>query len=1562
MSFRRDDDDLDREDDEILDDEDEENEDDEQLGSRLGRRPEVRPFSSMGSGAGGAAERDSTQLPGSRPSSYQSRYGSGSGSSGSSSANPFSNPASSSGSRFGPPANPASRPAPPGGVIGARRDDDDEDDPDEKKPERPAAAASAGSPLRSAPPPGGSSPASSGGVGSFRSPSPAGGSSPASSGGAGGLRSSPPSAGGSSPASSGGAGGLRSAPPPGGSSPASSGGVGSFRSSPQSGSSTPAFTSSAAGGSKPAEGKDAKPAESKSGIGGLLGGVRDKVPLGKGGGDKAPAKSGEKSGSGGGLFGSVRDKVPLGKGGGDKAPAKAPAAKSGGGGGPLGGITQKLGGVTDKLPFGKGGDKAPAKPSASASSASASTAAGGRPPLGSRAAPTAAASAPAAKTPKKETPAGGVLARLPFFGRKDEKARPATTREKLERASKAPKLDEHGLTLDNKLDILGVVLVLGALALLFSSMSATKGQLTEAINTFLSQLLGSGAIAVPIIMFAAGTWLIIRHFGDEAPVIDPVRLGGVGLLYIGVLLLFQFLESFNPSYAGINLRNPDELRLQLDISYLLGRGGGWLGAELYYWLVTSWSEAGMVVFMLGIFVIGLMLLLRITAAELAIFVISIWRSFMDAQRRRAQTREARARLRAAELAAAVEARVTVSKPPVAELPAAQSPALPAAAGEMPEEPRPIPITMGGKTVTAFFEGAESAAASQPASPQPAAGSGPRSVAARLLGAVPVPALGRSAEPREAQPAASAAAKDLARSGGLPHPAGLLGGLLKRGDKDTKPETKPAETPAAAPALAAGPAPTSPATPAATASTLPVTAAEAQTPVVPAAVEPAASPTTAAPRLGDLLRPSERSSPFARPGQPAGSVTPTSPVSAQPQPLVDADDEADEDDEELTRLPASPAASSAPARPQGQSIWARPAAHPAAAPSGGTLEERRERLNALRSGQTAPVPSANPTATSGTPVTPEPKPAAPAAAPPQPHRPAASAVPVTPAPAPAATPRTPAVLSGESANGQHGASSAAPSASPSPAFARPAGPPSAPPARKRRDWKLPDYRSLLNTGSESDFDREHLLRQARMIEETLQSFGAPGRVVEVNTGPVITQFGVEPDYLVSRSGKKSRVKVGAIAQLDKDLQLALGAKSIRIEAPVPGKGYVGIEVPNEEASLVSLRDVMESEQFQKIKAKSPLAIALGQSVDGTPVSADLAGMPHLLVAGTTGSGKSVLVNAIIASLLLNNPPDRVKFIMVDPKRVELTGYNGIPHLVAPVVVDLERTVGVLKWVTREMDERYKQFSTAGARNIEDFNKHLPADREPMPYIVVIIDELADLMMLAPDETERVITRIAALARATGIHLVIATQRPSVDVVTGLIKANFPARIAFAVAGGVDSRVILDQPGAERLLGRGDMLYLSGTSPAPLRLQGVFVSDPEINNITRYWKRQNAEQPEPHIIRSLVVDDEAEDEDRRPQPVINTSYSQQAAFWDEGEDDEDDDMELSDRVKDERDELYDQAVEMVRRLNKASVSLLQRRLRIGYTRAARLIDMMEAEGIVGPAQEGSKPRDVLQSPPG
>ena len=509
-----------------------------------------------------------------------------------------------------------------------------------------------------------------------------------------------------------------------------------------------------------------------------------------------------------------------------------------------------------------------------------------------------------------------------------------------------------------------------------------------------------------------------------------------------------------------------------------------------------------------------------------------------------------------------------------------------------------------------------------------------------------------------------------------------------------------------------------------------------------------------------------------------------------------------------------------------------------------------------------------------------------------------------------------------------------------------------PAKPRIDWDAPDYRELLGSGTASDLDQAPLQVQAQIIEETLAAFGAPGRVVEINSGPVITQYGVEPSYLTAKTGKRSRVKVGAIAKLDKDLQLALGARSLRMEAPVPGKGYVGIEVPNPAAARVGLRDVMDSEAYQKID--SPLAIALGMSVDGQPIAADLTQMPHLLIAGTTGSGKSVCVNAIINSILVNNSPESVRFIMVDPKRVELTGYNGLPHLVAPVVVELERIIGVLRWVTTEMDERYKKFSRAGARHIIDYNSMLDPDLAAMPYIVVIIDELADLMMMAPDDTERAIARIAALARATGIHLIIATQRPSVDVVTGLIKANCPARIAFAVAGSVDSRVIIDQPGAERLLGKGDMLYLSGDAPAPLRVQGVHVSNDEINRIGRYWKLQGAGvegvKPIPLPPKSEPSGTPSGGESAPPSPDAGGS---QSAFWDMAPT-----PDTPGNANPDEDELYQTAVEMVRRLEKASISLLQRRLRIGYTRAARLVDMMEERGVVGPPKEGSsKPRDVL-----
>ena len=501
---------------------------------------------------------------------------------------------------------------------------------------------------------------------------------------------------------------------------------------------------------------------------------------------------------------------------------------------------------------------------------------------------------------------------------------------------------------------------------------------------------------------------------------------------------------------------------------------------------------------------------------------------------------------------------------------------------------------------------------------------------------------------------------------------------------------------------------------------------------------------------------------------------------------------------------------------------------------------------------------------------------------------------------------------------------------------PLGPVQPPAPGAAPTWTLPPIDQILDEGGEVNYDDEIDLGRARVIEETLSSFGAPARVVEINRGPTITQFGVEPDYIESRNGRM-RVRVGKITSLADDLALALSARTIRIQAPVPGKGFVGIEVPNDEISLVMLRDLIESEAFRRLK--SPLRFALGLNVSGNAVAADLAVMPHLLIAGATGSGKSVCVNALISCLLAHNTPDDLRLVMVDPKRVELTGYNGIPHLLAPVVVELERVIAALQWVTREMDLRYHKLAEAGCRNILEYNaRQIASGGKKLPFLVVIIDELADLMMLAPDETERTITRLAQLARATGIHLVIATQRPSVDVVTGLIKANFPARVAFAVASGVDSRVILDQPGAERLLGRGDMLFQSPDAPAPVRLQGVFVSDGEIQRLVAYWQGfAGLAQAAPSMAGGIV--------DVMPSNIP----LKQIPLWEELEQEQN------------ADPLLNEAIDLARRQGRASISMLQRHLRIGYTRAARLIETMEEKSIIGPPDPGSGTREILDYGP-
>ena len=483
---------------------------------------------------------------------------------------------------------------------------------------------------------------------------------------------------------------------------------------------------------------------------------------------------------------------------------------------------------------------------------------------------------------------------------------------------------------------------------------------------------------------------------------------------------------------------------------------------------------------------------------------------------------------------------------------------------------------------------------------------------------------------------------------------------------------------------------------------------------------------------------------------------------------------------------------------------------------------------------------------------------------------------------------------------------------------------------RREWRIPRTNDILEENIEQELSQAEIRQKVQIIERTLHEFGVPASVVEVNQGPTVTQFGVEPGYIERKSRgkvKRTKVKVSKINALADDLALALAASPIRIEAPVPGRPVVGIEVPNSDIHLVALRGVMESETFQQ--TKGALKIGLGQDVSGQPVVTDLTRLPHLLIAGATGSGKSVCINSILTCLLMQHTPGDLQLLLIDPKRVELTNFAYIPHLVAPVVVEVDRVVGVLQWTVREMDRRYKLFAEVGARNIAAYNQQaVEAGKSKLPYHLLVVDELADLMMASPDEVERLVCRLAQMARATGIHLIIATQRPSVDVVTGLIKANFPARISFAVTSQVDSRVILDSVGAERLLGRGDMLWMAPDSSKLQRLQGCFVSDRELDRLVRFWKGMG---PPPERESRFDVPGK---------PV-------QTPLW-EDETEEEDDAD---------DPLWEDALDIVLEHDSASVSLLQRKLRIGYSRAARLIDIMEERGIVGSAK-GNQPRPVLQ----
>jgi S-DNA-T family DNA segregation ATPase FtsK/SpoIIIE len=481
--------------------------------------------------------------------------------------------------------------------------------------------------------------------------------------------------------------------------------------------------------------------------------------------------------------------------------------------------------------------------------------------------------------------------------------------------------------------------------------------------------------------------------------------------------------------------------------------------------------------------------------------------------------------------------------------------------------------------------------------------------------------------------------------------------------------------------------------------------------------------------------------------------------------------------------------------------------------------------------------------------------------------------------------------------------------------------------------------LLEGHTSESIAQEEIAHKKDVIESTLRQFGLEAKVVRVSQGPAVTQYGVEPGYL-ERPGpegevRRQKVRVAQISSLQNDLALALAAPSLRIEAPVPGQSFVGIEVPNESIEMVGLRGVLESESFGKLKAKAPLAFALGRDVSGMPIAADLASMPHILIAGTTGSGKSVCINAVIMSLIMDNTPDDLRLVMIDPKMVELIRYNGLPHLYGKVETEVERIVGVLRWVTREMDSRYKKFSDLGVRHVNEYNAQMAEQgQDKLPFMAVFIDELSDLMMSAPVEVEKTICRIAQMARATGIHLVIATQRPSTDVVTGLIKANFPARIAFAVASGVDSRVILDGVGAETLLGKGDMLFLSPTANGPQRVQGCYVGEREIDRVADFWRKQYA------------------DEERVPAPWETTRVQQLEEIAQAGA--------ATAALEDDDEVLLAKAIELVKKHRQASASWLQRKMRLGYPKAAYLIDRMEQMGIVGPVQEAGRARDVLIGP--
>ncbi len=1080
-----------------------------------------------------------------------------------------------------------------------------------------------------------------------------------------------------------------------------------------------------------------------------------------------------------------------------------------------------------------------------------------------------------------------------------------------------------GLSLDQKLDMIGWLLIVTGVVMIFGLIQPDEGTFTKAIVDIFGALFGYGRYVLPLPCLAVGGWLLVRYF-KKNPFLtfDALQMTGAVLLFLSIVTGLHTIELIDKI-----VYDWDELIAVSARAVDLMQGGGWVGDRLYMILIRLTGEFGVPVVLAITTFIGTLWLFELSLAEIATYIKSSfqifgartgriresWRAWRQtvAARRAAQA-AARAQVRAQREAATLAAQAQGQPKPAAGLPAA---ATLAHTADLPEQP--VLATVGAEQTpparkAAFRTSivAPAVAVAQPPSeetPLPA----PAIAKPAPLGARSTP-VQTAAQPAAQPTAFSVPVAEASPTAAPEKPAekpktGSFGGIFGGG----KPKSEPAPD---APTVA---------TPTATA---------------PVDSEPPDLSVTQPTRATGVFK-----TPTPAP-KPVSSIFGSKPKPAEPQPAEDAEDE----DVPVAKAPPPPA------KPASGIFGSKPASSPFGSPS------------AFR-------PAPKPTSEQPAVRAPQPEDAADDLEDMLDDEDDAHSAPLPPERVPTSAPAS--RIFGSFGGAKPTEKSAEPSIGTPVAAAVPPSSAELPPMQHLpgdTTWPMPDYRELLQSGSVQTITEEMLAERRRLIEETLEAFGAPGRVVETNVGPTITQFGVEPGYLNSR-GKQTRIKVNQIAKLDADLALALAARSIRIEAPVPGKGYVGIEVPNPETSLVGLRDIIGSSTFNQMRSR--LRVALGKSIDGAAVVSDLTQMPHMLIAGTTGSGKSVCVNAVIACLLLQNSPDDLKLIMVDPKRVELTGYNGIPHLVSPVVVDLERVTGVLKWVTREMDERYKKFAASGARNITDYNSKIGATEPRMPYLVVIIDELADLMMLAPDETEKQLTRLAQMARATGIHLIISTQRPSVDVVTGLIKANFPARISFAVASSVDSRVILDQPGAEKLLGRGDMLYQAPDAAAPIRVQGVYVSDAELKQITDFWKAAQKERGTP---LSSVSFDHAPDKPTakltkpgesapfqprterfgssspfgapkfappRPQPSPENDAFFAAVRGDAAEDEAVDDA------------LYEKAVELYRQNNgKISVMILQTRLKVGYRHAESIYKLMRERGVVKNTDSGDDNADA------